>query len=103
MTKSYSKRLEPHDRRTIKNFSTFEDVQEHVSLEQDEDASEVVLLELARLQPRLVDLEKFSDFFATKLGPPLDTGIFWGVLGLLLTVRNTTKLWTLAYQAIPDK
>lgn len=81
--------MEPHDRRTIRSFRTYDDVQRHVFDEQDEEASEAALQELAMLQPRLVDLKIFSNFFATQLRPTLDTGIFWGMLGLLLTVRST--------------
>ncbi|KFY18119.1 hypothetical protein V492_00130 [Pseudogymnoascus sp. VKM F-4246] len=84
-TKSCSERMEPQDRRTIRSFRTYEDVQEHVFAEQDELASEAALHELAMLQPRLVDLKKLSDFF-TQLRPTLDTGMFWGLLGLLLTL-----------------
>lgn len=84
--------MEPHDRRTIRSFRTYEDVQEHVFVEQDAEASEAALQELAMLQPRLVDLKNFSDFFATQLRPTLDTGMFWGLLGLLLTVRNAPML-----------
>ena len=80
--------MEPHDRRTIRSFRTHEDVRQHVFVEQDEEASKGALQELAMLQPRLVDLKNFSNFFATQLHPNLDTGIFWGLLGLLLTVRN---------------
>ena len=86
-TKSCSERMEPQDRRTIRSFRTYEDVQEHVFAEQDELASELALHELAMLQPRLVDLKKLSDVF-TQLRPTLDTGMFWGLLGLLLTVRD---------------
>ncbi|KAL5040752.1 hypothetical protein BDW71DRAFT_41163 [Aspergillus fruticulosus] len=68
--------MEPHDRKTIRSFRTFEDVQEHVFVEQDEEASESALQELAMLQPRLVDLKNFSEFFATQLRTTLDTGIF---------------------------
>lgn len=82
--------MEPHDRRTIRSFRTYEDVQEHVFVEQDEEASEAALQELAMLQPRLVDLKNFSDFFATQLRPTLDTSMFWGLIGLLLTVRTAT-------------
>lgn len=84
--------MEPHDRRIIRSFRTYEDVQEHVFVEQDEEATDAALQELAMLQPRLIELKDFSDFFATKLGPVLDTSFFWGLLGLLLTVRNATKL-----------
>jgi hypothetical protein len=84
--------MEPHDRRTIRSFRTYEDVQEHVFVEQDEEASEAALQELAMLQPRLTELKNFSTFFATELGPNLDTGMFWGLLGLLLTVRYATIL-----------
>ena len=84
--------MEPYDRRTIRSFRTYKDVQEHVFVEQDEEASKTALQELAMLQPRLVDLKNFSDFFATQLRPDLDTDMFWGLLGLLLTVRNATML-----------
>lgn len=84
--------MEPHDRRTIRSFRTYEDVQEHVFVEQDAEASETALQELAMLQPRLVDLKNFSDFFATQLRPTLDTGMFWGLLGLLFTVRSAAVL-----------
>jgi hypothetical protein len=73
VTKSCSERIEPHDRRTIRSFRTYEDVQEHVFVEQDKEASETALQELAMLQPRLGDLNNFSDFFATQLHPTLDT------------------------------
>lgn len=84
--------MEPYDRRTIRSFRTCEDVKEHVFVEQDAEASEAALQELVMLEPRLVDLKNFSDFFATQLGPTLDTGMFWGLLGLLLTVRNAKML-----------
>ncbi|KAM5347078.1 hypothetical protein ACJ41O_010083 [Fusarium nematophilum] len=77
--------MEPQDRRTIRSFRTYEDIQENVFVEQDEEASEAALQELAMLQPPLVDLKKFSDFFATQLRSTLDTATFWGLLGLLLT------------------
>lgn len=83
--------MEPHDRRTTRSFRTYEDVQEHVFVEQDEEASDAALQELAMLQPRLVDLKNFSDFFVTQLRPSFDTGIFWGLLGLLLTVRKCNR------------
>ena len=82
--------MEPHDRRTIRSFRTYDEVQEHVFVEQDEEASEAARQELASLQPRLIDFKNFSDFFATRLGPTLDTSVFWGLLGLLFTVRNPT-------------
>lgn len=84
--------MEPNDRRIIRSFRTYEDVQEHVFVEQDEETTDAALQELAMLQPRLIELKDFSGFFATKLGPVLDTSFFWGLLGLLLTVRNATKL-----------
>lgn len=95
--------MEPHDRRTIRSFRTYEDVKEHVFVEQDAEASEAALQELAMLQPRLVDLKNFSDFFATQLRPTLDMGIFWGLLGLLLTVRCAAVLSTFIYQVISDR
>jgi hypothetical protein len=84
--------MEPHDCRTIRSFRTYEDVRKHVFVEHDAEASEAALQELAMLQPRLLDLKNFSDFFATQLRSTLDTSIFWGLLGLLLTVRYLTML-----------
>lgn len=83
-----SERMEPYDRRIIRSFRTYRDIQEHVFAEQDEEASEAALHELAMLQPRLIDLKKFSDYFSAQLFSTLDTEIFWGLLGLLLTVRD---------------
>ena len=80
--------MEPQDRRTIRSFRTHEDVLEHVFANQDGEPSPAALQELTLLQPRLIDLKNFSDFFATELGATLDTGIIWGILGLLLTVRG---------------
>jgi hypothetical protein len=102
-TNSCLERMEPHDRRTIRSFRTYEDVREHVFVDQDEMASEAALEELAMLQPQLIDLKNFSDFFATKLGQPLDTGTFWGLLGLLLTVRDVILLWTLPCKIVSDR
>lgn len=82
--------MEPYDRRIIRSFRTYQDIEEHVFAEQDEEASEAALHELAMLQPRLIDLKVFSEFFSTQLFSSLDTGIFWGLLGLLLTVRDLT-------------
>lgn len=59
--------MEPHDRRIIRSFRTYEEVQEHVFVEQDGEASDAARQELALLQPRLIDLKNFSDFFATQL------------------------------------
>lgn len=84
--------MEPHDRKTIRSFRTYEDVQEHVFVKQDAEASETALQELAMLQPRLVDLKNLSDFFAAQLRQTLDTGMFWGLLGLLFTVRSAAVL-----------
>jgi hypothetical protein len=95
--------MEPHDRRTIRSFRTYEDVQEHVFVNQDEEASAAALQELAMLQPRLIDLKNFSDFFAAELGPTLDTGTFWGLLGLLLTVRDTIMLQKLPCKVLSDR
>jgi len=95
--------MEPHDRRTIRSFRTYEDVKEHVFVNQDEEASAAALEELAMLQPRLIDLKNFSDFFAAELGPTLDTGTFWGLLGLLLTVRDTIMLHTLPCKVVSDR
>lgn len=92
VTKTCSERMEPQDRRTIRSFRTYEDVHEHVFVEQDEEASEAALQEMAMLQPRLADLRNFSNFFSKELGPNLDTGTFWGLLGLVLTVRYATML-----------
>lgn len=82
--------MEPYDRRIIRSFRNFEDVKEHVFAEQDEEASEDALQELAMMRPRLVDLKNISEFFATRLHSTttLDTSMFWGLLGLLLTVRE---------------
>lgn len=79
--------MEPYDRIIIRSFRTHGDVQKHVIDEQDEAASDISLQELAMLRPRLLDLRIFSDFFAERLGPILDPGIFWGLIGLLLTVN----------------
>ncbi|KAA8645136.1 uncharacterized protein ATNIH1004_009353 [Aspergillus tanneri] len=84
--KACSERMEPYDRGIIRSFRTYQDIQEHVFAEQDEEASEAALHELAMLQPRLIDLKNFSEFFSTQLFSTLDTGIFWGLLGLLLTL-----------------
>lgn len=92
VTKTCTERMEPQDRRIIRSFRTYEDVQEHVFVEQDEEASEAALQEMAMLQPRLADLRNFSDFFFKELGSNLDTGTFWGLLGLVLTVSYATKL-----------
>ncbi|PKY07762.1 hypothetical protein P168DRAFT_322995 [Aspergillus campestris IBT 28561] len=68
-TKSFLERMEPQDRRTIRSFRTYEDVREYVFVEQDEEVSEAALQELAMLQPRMVDLKDFSDFFTSHLHP----------------------------------
>jgi hypothetical protein len=80
--------MEPQDNRTIPSFHAFGDIQQHVIFGQDDVASQAALQELAMLQPRLVDLQNFSDFFADKLGQRLDPGLFWGLLGVILTVRR---------------
>ncbi|KAE8374544.1 hypothetical protein BDV26DRAFT_284216 [Aspergillus bertholletiae] len=72
-TKSCSKHMEPYDSTIIRSLCTYEDIKEHFSVEQDEQASESALQELATLQPRLIELKDFSDFFATRLCPALDT------------------------------
>lgn len=104
VTKTCLERMEPHDRRTIRSFRTYEDVHDHVFFEQDEEASEAALQELSMLQPRLVDLKNFSNFFATELRthPSLDTGVFWGLLGMLLTVRNATVLYAPMYHVVSN-
>lgn len=84
--------MEPQDRRTIRSFRTYEDVREYVFVEQDEEASEAALQELAMLQPRMVDLKDFSDFFTSHLHPAPGTSVFWGLLGLLLTVSQAPML-----------
>lgn len=81
--------MEPQDRHIIRNFRTYRDVKEHVLVEEDEETSRAQ--ELALLQPRLIDLKNFGDFFATQLRSTLDTSVFWGLLGLLLTVRDATR------------
>lgn len=78
--------MERQDRRTIRGFRNFDDVLNYAVLEQDEVFPEAALQELSMLQPRLVDLQNLSGFFAKKLGPDLDPGAFWGLLGLFLTV-----------------
>ncbi|KAK2766901.1 hypothetical protein FQN54_006215 [Arachnomyces sp. PD_36] len=86
VTESCAERMEPHDRKIIRCLRTPEDVNERVFVDQDEEASKASLQELAMLQPRLIDLKSFSEFFAKQLGPGLDTDMFWGMLGLLLTL-----------------
>lgn len=95
--------MEPQDRRTIRSFRTYEDVLEHVFVDQDEEPDPAALQELTLLRPRLIDLKNFSDFFATKLGGTLDTGIFWGMLGLLLTVRDLIMRLTVLREVVSDR
>lgn len=80
--------MEPQDRRTIRSFRTYDDVLEHVFTDQDEEPNPAALQELNLFRPRLIDMKNLIDFFATKLGRTLDTGVFWGLLGLLLTVSG---------------
>lgn len=44
----------------MRSFRTYEDVQEHVFVEQDKEVCEAALQELAMLQSRLVDLKNFN-------------------------------------------
>lgn len=101
-TKSCLDRMEPQDRRTTRSFRTYEDVIEHVFVDQDEEPNPAALQELALLRPRLIDLKNFSEFFAAELGQKLDAGIFWGMLGLLLTVRELIMRLTVHCEVVPD-
>lgn len=75
----------------MNGFLTYEDVREHVFIKQDEEASVTALQELAMLQPKLVDLKNFSDFF-TSHHSGSSASPFWGLLGLLLKVRHAPIL-----------
>ncbi len=81
-------RMEPNDRRLIGGFKTFESIEKHLVAEYDETVPDTTRQELAMLQPRLADLQNFSNFFAHNLGLDLDPSIFWGLLGLILAVRE---------------
>lgn len=72
--------MEPNDRRTIKIFRTYDDIKEEFLEGMDETHQEIGMLE-----PRLVYLRSFSDYFSTKLGPKLSPEIFWGLFGLIIT------------------
>ena len=74
----------------MESFRIYEEVQEHIFVEQDQEASEAARQELASLQLRLIDFKNFSGFFATRLGSTFDTSVFWGLLELLFTVENPT-------------
>lgn len=89
--KVFVQRMEPQDRRTIDSFLTYEEVREHVFVKQDEEASMAALQDLAMLQPKMVDLKNFSDFF-TSHHSGSSASPFWGLLGLLLTVRHAYML-----------
>ncbi|KAI6783832.1 uncharacterized protein J7T54_001708 [Emericellopsis cladophorae] len=78
--------MEPHDRRTIRSFRTYQDVREDFIVAQDEEPPEAALQELAMLEPRLGDMNNFSDFFAAQLCAMLDPSMFWGLLSLLISL-----------------
>ncbi|KAJ6158982.1 hypothetical protein N7485_011808 [Penicillium canescens] len=90
--------MEPHDRRIIRSFRTYEDVQEHVFVEQDEEASEAALQELAMLQPRLTELKNFSTFFAAELGPNLDTAAIDDIEGTLNRIERVAAIYQRRYK-----
>jgi hypothetical protein len=50
-----------------------------------------MVYKLSIIGPRLAELRDFSDLFAEKLGPRLNPGVFWGFLGLTLTVSSSTS------------
>lgn len=75
--------MEPNDRRTIKIFRNYDDIKEDF-LEGLDDTHQ----DLGMLEPRLVYLRSFSDYFSTGLGPELDPKIFWGLVGLILTASQ---------------
>ncbi|KAJ0323159.1 hypothetical protein COL5a_008379 [Colletotrichum fioriniae] len=76
-SKSGTERMEPNDRRTIKIFRNYDDIKEDF-LEGLDDTHQ----DLGMLEPRLVYLRSFSDYFSTGLGPELDPKIFWGLIAL---------------------
>ena len=74
------------DRRTVRSFRNYDDIQEHLVDDPDEPWSESVLRELSLILPRLYELRDFSLDFSDRLGPRLDPSPFWGLMGVLLTV-----------------
>lgn len=80
--------MEPYDRRTVRSFRSLDDIQKKIIDKPEESTSDRNLQGVAMVRPRLIDLKYFSDFCANQLGPVLDLGVFWGLLGLLLTVSD---------------
>ncbi|CAM1508596.1 Fc.00g054440.m01.CDS01 [Cosmosporella sp. VM-42] len=74
------------DKRTVRSFRSYDDIVEHLINDPDEPLSDSVLRELSMIRPRLVELRDFSHDFAERLGPSLDPGLFWGLMGVMLTV-----------------
>lgn len=48
---------------------------------------------LAAINPALNHYNTFMALFESKLGPKLDPAFFWGVLGILVQVCDSTVLW----------
>ena len=65
---------------------SYDDILEHVIEDPDEEMPEHVLHELSLVAPRLEELRDFSNVFEEHLGQRLDPSLFWGLMGLMLTV-----------------
>ncbi|KAK1699798.1 hypothetical protein BDP55DRAFT_723440 [Colletotrichum godetiae] len=77
-------RMEPNDRRTIRSFRYLDDVNDNVLAELDDKLPDSAGQDLDMLQPRLMNLKGFSNFFSTRLGPKLDPKALWGLIGLIV-------------------
>lgn len=77
-----SKALEPSDFREMQTLHSWEALQ---ALLQDPGSDG-----LAAIKPALSHYNTFMALFESKLGPTLDPAFFWGVLGILVQVRDVT-------------
>ncbi len=76
------------DKRNIRSFRSYEDIIENLINDPTEPLTDDVLRELSMIRPRLVEFRDFSQVFRERLGPKLDSSLFWGLMGTMLTVSG---------------
>ncbi len=79
------------DKRNIRSFRSYEDIIENLINDPTDPLNDDVLRELSMIRPRLVGFRDFSQVFGQRLGPRLDSSLFWGLMGTMLTVSEC--LW----------
>ena len=80
--------MEPDDLRQAQELKDLDSVVKNVLEPTDGEDDLSIPYEITRIKPVFGHINHFTSFFDSNLGPDLDSTFLWGIIGILLRVRD---------------